>query len=114
MHASENSGQTNSNNLETRQRNADKLGKYEESDHPQEACRLTKLSEGEEEEIPGRKNQRSQGHFIESTSQVRSVRRKVRTLPIAQILFLTQILIIFILDAFSLLKLSVVQQNSPK
>ena len=42
------------------------------------------------------------------------MRRKVRTPPIAQILFLTQILIIFILDAFSLLKLSVVQQNSPK
>ena len=42
------------------------------------------------------------------------MRRKVRTPPIAQILFLTQILFIFILDAFALLKLSVVQQNSPK
>ena len=42
------------------------------------------------------------------------MRRKVRTPPFAQILFLTQILNIFILDAFALLKLSVVQQNSPK
>ena len=115
MHASDNSSQTNSNNLAARQRNAVKLGKYETSEHPQEACRLTKSSEGEEEEeSPGRQNQQSQGLFIESTSQVRSVRRKVRTPPNAQILFLTQILNIFILDAFALLKLSVVQQNSPK
>ena len=113
MHASDNSSQTNSNNLEARQRNADKLGKYEKSEHPQAACRLTKSSEGEEGS-PGRQNQRSQGLFIESTLQVRSVRRKVRTPPNAQILFLTQILNIFILDAFALLKLSVVQQNSPK
>ena len=115
MHATDNSSQTNSNNLEARQRNADKLGKYEKSEHPQEACRLTKSSEGEKvEESPGRQNQLSQGHFIESTFQVRSVRRKVRTPPVAQILFLTQILTIFILDAFALLKLSVVQKNSPK
>ena len=111
MHASNNSSQTNSNNHEARQRNADKLGKYEKSKHPQEACRLTKSSEGEEEESSGRQNQ---GHFIESTSQVRSVRGKVRTPEIAQVLFLTQILIIFILDAFALLKLSMVQQNSLK
>ena len=78
MHASDNSSQPNSNNFETRQRNAEKLEKYEKSDHPQEACRLKKSSkEEEEEESPGRKNQRSQGHFIESTSQVRSVRRNV-------------------------------------
>ena len=99
MHASDNSS------------HADKLGKYDKSDHPQETCRLRKsLSE---EESPGRQNQPSQGLFIENSSQVRSVRRNIRTPPLAQILFVTQLLIIFILDAFSLLKLSLVQQNSP-
>ena len=89
--------------------------KIRRSEHPQEACRLKISSEGEEEEeSPGRQNQRSQGHFIERTSHVRRVRRKVRTPPIVQILFLTQLLNIFILDAFALLKLCVVQQNSPK
>ena len=58
MHASDNSGQINSNNFEARQQNADKLGKYEKSNHPQEACPLTKSSE--EEERPGRQNQPSQ------------------------------------------------------
>ena len=103
------------NNLAARERNADKLGKYEKSDHPQYVCCLTKSSSSEEEEeSPGRQNQCSQGHFFESTSQVKSVRRKIRTPPFAQILFLAQELIILILDASSLLKLTVVQQNSHK
>ena len=112
----QNSSQTNTNNLETRQRNADKPGKKEKSDNPQDACRLTKSSEEEEEEAesPGRQKQRSQGLFIESTSQVRSVRRKIRPPPFGQIFFLTRIQIMFILDAFFLLKLSAAQQNSPK